>query len=155
MGDIATVLGIGITAIVLLFIAYQFDRKHIVMKILTAFFSIFLLLLVAKATIDGGSNCEIVLNKTTEIYVYGDNFTGYHWDYEYILNPNPNVDDGIFLFHRNITNTYAEFCADNNFITENSFYNLILWFFRISLIYVFVYCFYLAGEAFKRYKYGK
>lgn len=33
----------------------------------------------------------------TETYVYGDNFTSYHWDYDY-SNPKPVLD--VYLFHK-------------------------------------------------------
>ena len=37
-----------------------------------------------------------------EVFVYGDNYSGYHWDYDF---PNPSVDD-VNLFHSNKTTTY-------------------------------------------------
>lgn len=47
----------------------------------------------------------------TEFYEYGDNFTDYHWD-EYQPNDYPIFtpsDKTVFLFHKNINNTYTEF----------------------------------------------
>ena len=46
---------------------------------------------------------------TTEFYVYGDNWTGYHWDYE--GEPGPSNND-IYLFHiveENVYSTYTSF----------------------------------------------
>lgn len=43
-----------------------------------------------------------------ELYQYGNNFTGYHWDYDAGTAPtttNPN-DVGAYLFHKNITGIY-------------------------------------------------
>jgi len=44
-----------------------------------------------------------------EYYVYGDNFTGYHWDYDDPPSFNPSQDGIIFLFHtvHNGTTVYA------------------------------------------------
>jgi len=36
------------------------------------------------------------------VYQYGNNFTGYHWDYDYTPIP-PNKQDDAFLFHTNDT----------------------------------------------------
>ena len=42
---------------------------------------------------------------TTEIYEYGNNFSGYHWDYDAGTAPDgPHVD--AYLFHREITKVY-------------------------------------------------
>lgn len=38
---------------------------------------------------------------TRETYVYGDNFSGYHWDY---VSP-PKTPGDVFLFHANKTQT--------------------------------------------------
>lgn len=41
-----------------------------------------------------------------EIYVYGDNYTDYHWDYDFSNPPgcsNPNDFSCVRLFHTNIT----------------------------------------------------
>jgi len=44
-----------------------------------------------------------------EYYVYGDNFTGYHWDYDDPPSFNPSQDGIIFLFHavHNETDIYS------------------------------------------------
>lgn len=126
MGDVATVLGVGIGAIILLMIAWQLDKRQFILKILTIFFSIFLIIILAKATLDVNDYCETVINETT---VTG-NVTSY---------------------------TYMEECRDraSNINTQNTFYNLSLWFFRVTLLYAFIYGFWLAGQYFKRLKYGK
>jgi len=43
-------------------------------------------------------------------YTYGNNFTGYHWDYDY--SEIPNTKDEIFIFHINKTSTYTEIQGD-------------------------------------------
>ena len=35
-----------------------------------------------------------------ELYIYGDNYSGYHWDY---INPEPTNKDPVNLFHTNNT----------------------------------------------------
>lgn len=47
----------------------------------------------------------------TELYIYGNNFTGYHWDYDYTDAPDfnqtiLNTPEAVFLFHKNTTTVY-------------------------------------------------
>lgn len=42
----------------------------------------------------------------TEFYVYGDNYTGYHWDY---VTPGPPGVNEVNLFHMNRTIEYSNF----------------------------------------------
>ena len=45
----------------------------------------------------------------TEYMVYGNNFSGYHWDYRDPLEVSPNDDTQAYLFHVNRTYSYANF----------------------------------------------
>jgi hypothetical protein len=57
--------------------------------------------------IDGTpSNIEFVSN-VSKIYVYGQNFTGYHWDYTYSPIPPAKLD--IYLFHEYDINNYNQY----------------------------------------------
>jgi len=47
---------------------------------------------------------------TSELYQYGNNFTGYHWDYDYSAPPAKPTD--AFIFHRNLSNVYTEIQGD-------------------------------------------
>lgn len=53
--------------------------------------------------------CENLINQTRETYIYGDNYTGYHWDYTG-TEPLPAQSD-TNLFHKNTTYTYFNSCA--------------------------------------------
>lgn len=53
-----------------------------------------------------------------EVYVYGDNYTSYHWDYDY-SNPNPNAD--VNLFHKNTTYIYSAYEDSSGFFTTHRF----------------------------------
>jgi len=46
-----------------------------------------------------------VLNETEIWYQYGDNYSGYHWDYS---SPSPSVND-VNLFHTHETYDYEEY----------------------------------------------
>jgi len=46
-----------------------------------------------------------------EAYMYGNNFTGYHWDYDTGTAPDGPQTDA-YLFHRNITDTYGTYDAE-------------------------------------------
>lgn len=51
-----------------------------------------------------------------EIYIYGNNFTDYHWD-EYQPDDYPKFnpsDDKAFLFHKNITSIYTNFDSSSS-----------------------------------------
>jgi len=51
--------------------------------------------------------CTPMVESFTELYVYGDNYTGYHWDYA--NEPPPEFND-VNLFHVNRTNYYTDYC---------------------------------------------
>ncbi len=44
-----------------------------------------------------------------EYFVYGNNFSGYHWDYEDPLEPRPHDPDVAYLFHTVRNYTYKSF----------------------------------------------
>jgi len=50
--------------------------------------------------------CTQQIIDTEEVYKYGDNYSGYHWDYD---SPSPSVND-IGLFHRYTYNNYTTVC---------------------------------------------
>lgn len=132
------VLGAGIISFLLFYFAKELDKKeHFALRLI--FFGLGLLMLIplSKGIIDSGSVCENVLNSTLENYVYGDNYTSYHWDYTY-SNPNPNAD--VNLFHKNTTYNYDYICYD---ITDSStgatVYKITSWIMRLYLAYVLYY----------------
>lgn len=43
--------------------------------------------------------CEYQTNYTDNVQIWGNNFTGYHWDYMTPLEPRPQDSDVAFLFH--------------------------------------------------------
>jgi len=45
-------------------------------------------------------------NGFDDIYVYGNNFTGYHWDYDYNVPNNAKLEEQAFVFHLERTVTY-------------------------------------------------
>lgn len=52
-------------------------------------------------------NCNNKLTFSEEIYIYGDDYTGYHYD-----DYNATLHAGTLeLFHKEINNTYTEFCT--------------------------------------------
>ena len=66
--------------------------------------------------------CENVLNSTSIYFVYGDNYTGYHWDYETappVCN-NPTATECINLFHTEESYTYVDSCADRTITASSS-----------------------------------
>jgi len=43
-----------------------------------------------------------------DVYVYGNNFSGYHWDYDG-TQPPPKDLDAAYLFHTNSTDIYSHY----------------------------------------------
>jgi len=131
-------VGIGIVLFVLTYLFIKLgekDNPHIYLQLLLLGFMVGLFIIVGKAGID--ANCEMKLNNTEEIYKYGDNFTGYHWDYDYD-SPKPNTAP--FLFHKYIDYNYIEVCEDDN--TEVIFYKFLVWISRIIVAYIIIYYLY-------------
>lgn len=142
MNYLASIIGICIVAFGILYFTFLWDKKeHLILRLLGSFFFVGLLILVPKTALDNSENCEFVLTKQRESYIYGDNFSGYHWDY--INPPNLNPSDDIFLFHRNVTNTYDYVCVESEYNTPFIFYEVVVWFVRIFITYVFVYLFWV------------
>jgi len=69
----------------------------------------------------------------TELYQYGDNYTGYHWDYDYDDPPGVKETN---LFHRNQTNTYSS--MEDISIAGNFFFHLVGYWLAISSVVGFV-----------------
>lgn len=68
--------------------------------------------------------CEFVMTDSMELYVYGNNYTGYNWDYG---SAPPQVTD-VNVFHKNITNTYDRVCTDvDNVSTGSSIFLLLIY----------------------------
>ena len=74
------------------------------------------------STIGLEETCEVKLIDQQELFVYGDNYTGYHWDY---VSPLPSVKE-VNLFHKNTTYNYQEICfnTNNHFPMTNIFLTL-------------------------------
>ena len=104
------IIGIGIASFLLLYFAFNLDKEHYLLKLLAAFFFLSILILIPKSLIDDKNFCEIVVSNTT--YFNTTNSTTYE---------------------------YERFCETNPKTTTRIFYNSLLWFYRIFMIYVFIY----------------
>lgn len=69
-----------------------------------ALIGFFLMFILGFSILNGTLEYKVGVNET---YVYGNNFTDYHWDYDFSLPP-AAVNDA-FLFHRNSIDVYATF----------------------------------------------
>ena len=118
-------------------------QNHFLLQILILALLMGSLLVIGKVALDDSQNCQFVNNATEEIYVYGTNLSGYHFDsYNLTLNPaQANLDPPI-LFHKSITNEYKYLCEDNPNNSAFVLYNILRWFVYATAIYIFVYIFY-------------
>ena len=73
---------------------------------LVGFFFLFLLSFVVM-----GNNLEYEIGYE-ETYIYGNNFSGYHWDYANPLEARPQDPDLAYLFHTNRTALYSNYTGD-------------------------------------------
>lgn len=64
---LSLVVGIGIVCFLLLYFAFNLDSKHNLLKFILIFFSLGLLILIPKGTIDESNHCEVVLDTQTDI----------------------------------------------------------------------------------------
>ena len=78
---------------------------------------LFFLFLLSFVIIGGSLQYQTGLNVTncdySELYVYGNNFTGYHWDYDAGTAPD-GPQTGAYLFHMN--RTYEDCVSTTTFI---------------------------------------
>jgi len=145
MDLLALIIGIGIICFLLLYLAFNLDKSHTLLKILLFFLFLSALNLIPKAIIDNYDDCELVLNNTQEIYVYGNYFEGYHWD-GYNTTAPLQTDKNAYLFHKNTTNTYTEVCVTNTKDTGNILLRLSVFIWYICIAYMILY---LIWEALK------
>lgn len=137
--NVAVIIGI-VAFLILLFIFYlkQEDKEHILLRLLAIIIFFNLLVIMAKSTV---YDCELVGNYTNNVYVYGSNFTGYHWDYDYDLNPaqSPDYD----LFHVKEYPTYNLACSEIPNQNGLMFYKLM------NRIYIFMWLYIMFFIAYK------
>lgn len=101
-------LWITFVSLSLIMIVIGFARPEHSEQALIGFFFLFLL----SFSIINNDVQYVIGENTSTYYVYGRNFTGYHWDYSDPLElPTNPADDTAYLFHENTeTNIlYADF----------------------------------------------
>lgn len=135
---LAIVIGVGLASFLLFYFSTMLEKEHFLLKLLCMIFGVGLLLLIPNSLINSQTVCEPVINTTTELYQYGNNFTGYHWDYDAGTAPDGPQTDA-YLFHKNTTNYYSTYCYTITNGTNNTFLKSILWFFRLFITYIILY----------------
>jgi hypothetical protein len=98
------------------------------------------LIILGRAGLDSGQDCQFLISNTSTFYVYGNNFTDYHWDdYDGASVAPLQVDRDAFLFHTEISNEYEYVCE--NVVNSNYIwiYKLPLWLAYLSSLYLIIY----------------
>lgn len=143
MDAVAAIIGVGFVSFIILYFVFNMkDTDHPIIRLLLILFAFIFLILVPKVIIDTQSDCEILLNKSEEVYRYGDNFSGYHWDYD--NSTAPKLPGDAYLFHKNTTFTYSEYCTTATTTTAATFYKMVIWLYRLFAAYIIVYLFVLS-----------
>lgn len=118
---IGTILGLGVGVFALLYIAFNLEDKHQVVKGFALFFALFTLVLIAKTSIDDTRTCDLVLINETDTMSA------------------TNITDKIFQ--------YDTICYDTteNTATPNIYFRLVLGFISIVFIYLIGFLFWFGG----------
>lgn len=145
----------GLALLLFIIYAFKLDDKHSVIKVLSLFFGIYIILLAGKLALDYSQDCIILSNYTNKVYIYGKNLTGYHWDYD--SAPNPATINDPVLFHVKDYPTYNYYCFNDTrtINTNKTFFKVTQWYFRIVAIYLIVFVFYLVTEYLKKVRGGR
>ena len=80
---------------------------------LLAIATVYLALMLTPLVIDA-SECEWHINETKDYYVYGNNYSAYHWDY---INPPPTAFKDTELFHTVSKDNYVYQCVNETVYT--------------------------------------
>ncbi|MCP4648875.1 MAG: hypothetical protein GY853_02170 [PVC group bacterium] len=97
-----------LVALILIALGYYSDTD--VLKIVAYGFIFMLGVMLFAPTFFGNvEDCEYLGNYTNSYYVYGDNYSSYHWDY--VNAPSPS-EDGVRLFHVVEEPTYKYTCQE-------------------------------------------
>ena len=119
----------GLLLLGLAFINFNGRKKQFLFGFLACFLFLYLAIGSADITKD---ECVSYDNLTQEVYIYGDNYSGYHFDH-YGQDASPSLND-LNLFHTNITSTGDITCKLFHYSDSNQmFFNIGLVF--LSLIY--------------------
>ena len=103
-------IGVSVVVFLLMFFSTIVDReKHKHIRTFFLMICLPLLFLIPASLVLESTTCEVVLNSSEDIYVYGNYFDDYHW-YGYNITAPSQLDKEAFLFHVDTENTYTEYC---------------------------------------------
>jgi hypothetical protein len=112
---IPVILATGFIGVILLVLGFKLDEKHQVLKVLTIFFTVFIVLYLGRLTLDSNEVCQPLLSST-------------------VLNANTTT----YTYTNTCMNTTTS-------TTPNSIYKTTLWYFRVVFVYVFGFLIWLVG----------
>lgn len=113
--SLTLIIGIGIVAIILIYLSVVLDKEHSLVKLLLILTGITILILIPKATLD--SSCSLQINSTLENSTIANLTT--------------------------TTHNYDTYCYNETNNTDNIFYQIFLYFFIAFWLYVFGYFIYV------------
>lgn len=142
---LAAIVGVAVISGLFLWIAFKLDEEHGLLRFAFILFALGLTFLVPASVVHSEEVCQPVLNYTRDTYEYGNNFTGYHWDYDTGTAPDgPQLD--AYLFHRNTTYDYTTYCYNVTGV-GSSFVRAVKYPYWLFIAYMVVYLFYRAALA--------
>ena len=118
--------------------------KHVITQQAFLFSSLFCFITAAVGvltillmSINPSPSCDWLLTNESTYFVYGNNYSGYHWDYDVNDVPacsNPNDFDCVKLFHEEKSYTYTNSCASENFDIIEALYMVLIAIFGMLII---------------------
>lgn len=93
------VAGLGVVCFLAMYLMTVLDEeKHLILRLLLLFFVVSMMLLIPKATIDGATQCDVVINSTTT--------TGATTDYTYTSYCYNRLENTSLSFLKNTQRLY-------------------------------------------------
>ena len=104
-------LGLAIVIFGLLYLANNLDEEHSILKLFFIVVIISIMFYVPKAALD--TECKPIIQSYEDRMVYGNNFSGYHWDYADPLEVRPQDDEEAYIFHQSRVNNWSVYCYNS------------------------------------------
>ena len=110
-------------SIMLGFALILFGLSKLVKDPIFIFVSGITILFVGLSVFVGGIDIQAGIY-TEEIFQYGNNFTGYHWDYDTGTAPDAHEEDA-YVFHKEITNIIQY--EERDTVLNHGFGGVLIW----------------------------
>ena len=68
MNELVLIAGVGVASFLLLYLAFRcLDKEHVLWKLITVFFVLFLITIIGKVGYDSSTYCQLYINNSTDV----------------------------------------------------------------------------------------